>query len=266
MPIEVRNIYPADNSTNIPIWSNICFALVGLGVSVDISTLVIEIDTLSLVDATTSTLTITPSSTTLRTSGTVLFYEVEVNSPQPFEYEQEVTIKHFYDPEKGAFFFTADDGEKLLVRNKNGYDNARPSGNGVMASNLLRIADLTGDLETRARADKTLDFFGGRLSYSALGFGAILNAFDYRLQGGREIFIAGPPVAEGTRKLVEAIWRDPDPNRVLALVTPQIEQLLPPAKGKTLVDGKPAAYVCRDFTCNQPVTDPAELKPATIGK
>jgi hypothetical protein len=177
-----------------------------------------------------------------------------------------VTVEHFYDPEKGAFFFTADDGEKLLVRSKNGYDSARPSGNGVMASNLLRITDLTGDLEMRAKADKTLDFFGGRLSYYTLGFGAILSAFDYRLQGGREIFIAGARDAEGTRRLVEAVWRDPDPNRVLALVTPRTEQLLPPAKGKTPVDGKPAAYVCRDFTCKAPVTDPAELRPATIGR
>jgi uncharacterized protein YyaL (SSP411 family) len=55
---------------------------------------------------------------------------------------------------------------------------------------------------------------------------------------------------------VQAVWRDPDPNRVLAVVTPGLEKLLPPATGKTPVDGKPAAYVCRNFTCEAPITDP----------
>ena len=55
------------------------------------------------------------------------------------------------------------------------------------------------------------------------------------------------------------MWRDTNPNRVIALVTPELVKLLPPAKGKEPVDGKPAAYVCRGFTCLAPVTDPAKL-------
>jgi hypothetical protein len=55
------------------------------------------------------------------------------------------------------------------------------------------------------------------------------------------------------------VWRSPDPNRVLALVTPGLEKLLPPAQGKAPVDGKPAAYVCHDFACEAPTTDPKDL-------
>jgi uncharacterized protein YyaL (SSP411 family) len=87
----------------------------------------------------------------------------------------------------------------------------------------------------------------------------VLNALDFAQEGTREIFIAGDPADPATLALVQAVWRDPDPNKVLAVVTPGLEKLLPPAAGKTPVDGKPAAYVCRNFTCEAPTTDPAGL-------
>ncbi|MHC4548331.1 MAG: thioredoxin domain-containing protein [Planctomycetota bacterium] len=171
-----------------------------------------------------------------------------------------LTLEHFHDAKEGGFFYTAADGEKLIARGKPGFDNARPSGNGVMAMNLLRIAELTGDLEARERAHKTLEYFGTRVTQAALGFGAVLNALDFAQNGTREIFVAGDPTDAATQALITAVWRNPDPNRVLALVTPGLERLLPPARGKTPVDGKPAAYVCRNFTCDAPTTDPADLR------
>ena len=170
----------------------------------------------------------------------------------------ELTIELFHDDKQGGFFFTAKDSEKLIARGKPGFDNARPSGNGAMAMNLARIAELTGDLKMKALAQKTLDYFGARVTRSPTAFGAILNALDF-MDGTREIFIAGAPNDPATRALIEAVWRDPDRNRVIALVTPEIEKLLLPAAGKRPVNGKPAAYVCRNFTCKAPVTDPAKL-------
>ncbi|MCK6459441.1 MAG: thioredoxin domain-containing protein [Planctomycetes bacterium] len=172
---------------------------------------------------------------------------------------QRKTIELFHDPEAGGFWFTAKDGEKLLARGKPGFDSAVPSGNGAMAMNLLRIHRLTGDREARELALRTIAGFGGSIAQSPLGTGALLNALDFAREGAREIFIAGDPAAPATRALVEAVWRNPDPNRVVALVTPGLEKLLPPAAGKTPVGGKPAAYVCRDFACEAPVTDPKAL-------
>ncbi|MHC4342530.1 MAG: thioredoxin domain-containing protein [Planctomycetota bacterium] len=169
-------------------------------------------------------------------------------------------VELFYDPKEGGFFFTAKDGEKLIARGKSGFDQARPSGNGVMALNLLRIAELSGDMEAREKAKKTLDYFGARVSQAALGFSAVLNALDFMQKDTREIFIAGPMEDPATRALIDAVWKDPSPNRVVALVTPGVEKLLPPAKGKVVVDGKPAAYVCRNFTCAAPVTDPKLMR------
>ncbi|MEE8104731.1 MAG: thioredoxin domain-containing protein [Planctomycetota bacterium] len=170
-----------------------------------------------------------------------------------------VAIDLFYDGKEGGFYYTARDGEALISRSRPGFDNARPSGNGVMPANLLRLFALTGDTGFRDKAQKTLRYFGARSTQSALGFGAILNAAAYSLDGGREIFIAGDPADAATRALIEAVWRDTDRNRAVAVVTPGIEKLLPPAAGKVPVNGKPAAYVCRNFTCELPVTDPAKI-------
>ncbi|HEX5139067.1 MAG TPA: thioredoxin domain-containing protein [Planctomycetota bacterium] len=169
------------------------------------------------------------------------------------------TVELFGDAEEGGFFFTAKDGEELLARGKPGFDSAIPSGNGTMAMNLLRIHKLTGDREARELAMRTIGRFGGSIAQAPLGTGALLNALDFAQEGSREIFIAGGADDPATRALVEAVWKNPDPNRVLALVTPGLEALLPPAAGKAPVKGKPAAYVCRDFACEAPVTDPAAL-------
>jgi hypothetical protein len=169
------------------------------------------------------------------------------------------TMDLFHDAAAGGFFFTAKDGEDLLARTKPGFDSAIPSGNGVAAMNLLRIHRLTGDPAARETAMRTLERFGGSVAEAPLGAGALLNALDFAQPGAREIFIAGDAKDPATRALVEAAWRNPDPNRVLALVTPGIEDLLPPAAGKTRVGGRPAAYVCRDFACGAPTTDPSDL-------
>ena len=165
----------------------------------------------------------------------------------------------FQDAARGGYFYTAKDGEKLIVRGKDAYDKARPSGNGVMGQNLARLLHFTGNLAYREQAKRTIDAFGetvGRASYSSA---QLLNALDFLADDTREIFVAGARDDAATKALIERVWRDPNPNRVIALVTPGLVKLLPPAKGKEPVDGKPAAYVCRGFACLAPVTDPEQI-------
>jgi uncharacterized protein YyaL (SSP411 family) len=175
----------------------------------------------------------------------------------------DLSIELFYDDEKGGFFYTSEDGEQLIARGKPIMDNARPAGNAVMVHNLLRVAELTGNGALRGIAEQTIRFFGGKIHEAPLGMSHLLNAVAFAASEPREIFIAGDLGQPATRALIEAVWRDPDLNRVLALVTPDVEALLPPARGKAAVDGKPAAYVCRNHTCEAPVTDPAMLAPAS---
>jgi uncharacterized protein YyaL (SSP411 family) len=172
---------------------------------------------------------------------------------------QDIAVDLFHDREYGGFYYTSSDGEQLIARGKPIMDNARPAGNAVMVHNLLRVAELTGDPEPRRIAEETIRCFGGRIHEAPLGVSHLLNAVAFAASEPREIYIAGDPGKPATRALIEAVWRDPDPNRVLALVAPGVEDLLPPARGKDVVDGKPAAYVCRNYTCETPVTDPAKL-------
>ena len=85
---------------------------------------------------------------------------------------------------------------------------------------------------------------------------ALLNAVDYSAADTREIFIAD---GEGFDAMVQAVWRNPNRNRVLVKVTPSLQKFIGPAKGKDAVDGKAAAYVCQNFTCLAPVLDAAGI-------
>jgi len=158
----------------------------------------------------------------------------------------------FFDRAGGGYYYTAKDGEKLIARGKDALDHARPAGNAVMAENLMRLMHLTGDLSYRERARKTFDAFGdsaGRLLFHAA---ALLCALDYAADDTEEIFLAD---GEGFAELARAVWRSPARNRVVA----KAPSFLEPAKGKNAVDGKAAAYVCRNFTCETPETDPGAL-------
>jgi len=165
----------------------------------------------------------------------------------------------FLDAAKGGYFYTAKDGEELIVRSKDADDKSRPSGNSVMAQNLARLMHFTGNLAYREQAKRTIDAFGETMARSLYYNAGMLNALDLMADDTREIFIAGKLDDPKTRALIERVWRDTNPNRVLAVVTPELEKLLPPTKGKGVVDGQPAAYVCRNFACLAPVTDPAKL-------
>jgi len=166
----------------------------------------------------------------------------------------------FLDAAKGGYFYTAKDGENLIARGKDAFDHARPAGNSIMADNLLRLMHLTGNLAYREQAQRTFNAFGETAPRALFYYGAMMCALDFAADDTREIFIAGARDDQRTQALVQKVWRAPNPNRVLALVTPELEKLLPPAKGKAPQNGVPAAYVCRNFTCLAPITDPAELK------
>jgi uncharacterized protein YyaL (SSP411 family) len=158
----------------------------------------------------------------------------------------------FFDPAGGGYFYTPKNGEKLIARGKDAFDHARPAGNAIMAHNLLRLMHFTGDLSYRDRANKTFGAFGESAGRALFYYSALLCALDFASEDTREIFVAE---GAGFDELVTAVWRHPNRNRVLAKPT----SLLEPSKGKKAVDGKAAAYVCRNFSCLQPVTEPAKI-------
>lgn len=175
----------------------------------------------------------------------------------------ETTIEQFWDEEEGGFFFTSSDHEKLITRTKDWYDNATPGGNSVAAHVLLRLALLTGENGHRSKAERILNLLKPAMMRSPNAFGHLLCALDLYLASPYEVAIIGLPGDDDTHSLLDVVFKRYLPNKVIALATPgdsisasRIKLL----EGRGQVEGKATAYVCRNFYCEAPVTDPSLLK------
>jgi uncharacterized protein YyaL (SSP411 family) len=163
------------------------------------------------------------------------------------------TVRLFLDPDKGGFFTTGDDAEKLVTRSKDLVDNAVPSANSVLAVELQRLAAFTGRSDL---ADHAIDILRSILPAavrSPLGFTHALTAVDLHTSELKEIVIVGDLDDAGTRTLIDARRSQYLPNSVTLLGDESTAEL-PLLQGRTLVDGKPVAYVCRRGVCKLPVT------------
>jgi uncharacterized protein YyaL (SSP411 family) len=171
-------------------------------------------------------------------------------------------LELFADRERGGFYQTGSDAERLVLRPRELFDNAVPSGSSVAADVLLRLAHLTGETAYEEAALGALRLVQEVAPKAPTGFGYTLSAADFALARVREVAIVGDPAAPGTRALLERVWRDYQPNRVLALAAPGDQEAVaqvPLLADRPMVDGRPTAYVCERFVCKRPVTEPDEL-------
>ena len=169
-------------------------------------------------------------------------------------------IEHFWDDKNGGFYFTAEDGENLLVRQKEIYDGAIPSGNSVAMLNLLRLGRLSAnpDLEQKAAQIGRAFFESVRQSPSA--YTQLMTAIDFAVGPSYEIVIVGDPGADDTREMLQAIHRRFIPNKVLILLSPEpsdsdIKRIIPFTGQMSSIEGKATAYVCHNYNCKLPTTD-----------
>jgi uncharacterized protein len=158
-----------------------------------------------------------------------------------------LAVELFGDDERGGFFLTPVDGERLVARQKSFDDNPAPSGNSMLAHVLLRLARLYGDDELERRGVSVLRLVAGLVTRAPSAFGWALCAFDLHFSAPRELAVIGPPDSPVARRFLDA-W---DPNAVVAVGPAEGVPLL---DGKGFVDGKPAVYVCEHFACQAPVT------------
>jgi uncharacterized protein YyaL (SSP411 family) len=164
----------------------------------------------------------------------------------------------------GGFFDTAADGESLIFRPADAADNATPSGTFAMAGALLSHAAVTGSARHRAAAEAALGVLPAIAARYPRAAGTGLAVAEAWLAGPAEIAVIGPGRDERTRVLHQTALHAAPPGAVLALGDgdPGTEQTVPLLAGRWQVDGAPAAYVCRGFTCRAPVTTPEELRAA----
>jgi uncharacterized protein YyaL (SSP411 family) len=171
-------------------------------------------------------------------------------------------LRLFRDEENGGFFQTGSDAEALVVRPKDLYDNAVPSGNSAAAGVLLRLARFTGEAEYEEAGLSALRLVLDGMQRAPTGFGHALCALDFAVGPVKEVAVIGDPAREDTLELVRGVRARFRPNVVLAVAAPGdagASETIPLLRDRPQVEGRATAYVCERFACKLPVTDRAEL-------
>ena len=177
---------------------------------------------------------------------------------------QQKLEQHYADVAGGGYFKTADDGERLLAREKPNRDGAVPSGNSIAAMNLLRLAEFTGDADYTDRAILLFSAYSDALERSPSSLTEMLMALDFYHGTTKEIVVVRPPSGGELEPMLTSIRNTYLPNRILSVVTegPDLEAhaaLVPLVKGKTARRGRVTTYVCENRVCKFPTSDPDVL-------
>lgn len=169
-------------------------------------------------------------------------------------------IDLFEDAQDGAFFFTGSDAEQLILRQKPQYDAAIPSGNSVAAKMLMQAASLSGRTHYFNHAQKTVRLFAADMEQHGSSMAEMLIAADYYFGPRQEIVIAGRRRLPETMQFMRDFYSIFLPRSVIMLRTGEpaealLDEIYPAMSARQMIDGRPAAYLCEDFSCKAPLTD-----------
>jgi uncharacterized protein YyaL (SSP411 family) len=167
----------------------------------------------------------------------------------------ETTIERFGDSERGGFYSTSFDHEELIARRKEVGDHPIPSGNSSAAMGLLRLAALTGERRYEEQAEGVFALFGKPAVEHPDAFAHMLRALDFHLSPTREVALVGEKLDE-----LAAVAREKPLFHLVLAGGPEGTEQPPLLADRTTVDGRPAAYVCENFACQLPATEPTQLR------
>ena len=171
--------------------------------------------------------------------------------------------KNFWDEKEGAFFFTAADSEKLLVRQKEIYDGAIPSGNSIALLNLVRLNRFTGKVEFVEKAERMIKTFSGAIKTSPSAYTQFLAGLDFYIGPAKEILFVGNDDTE-IEEYMDIMNEHFLPNKVIIHKKNSEKELLTELAGYTssysAVDGKTTVYLCENFNCKLPIISKEEFK------
>ncbi len=172
---------------------------------------------------------------------------------------QDIMMKKFWDTEHGGFFFTVDNNPDLIVRQKDVYDGAIPSGNSVSMLNLYRLSRITGKTEYEENAQKIGKAFYNQVAPNGSQYSMMMCGLAFGVGPSYEIVISGDPSKEDTKAMIAALREKYIPHKVIILrnheASPAISQLATYTENQVMIDNKATAYVCQNFTCSAPTTD-----------
>ncbi|OPX45993.1 hypothetical protein CLHUN_04680 [Ruminiclostridium hungatei] len=166
-------------------------------------------------------------------------------------------LELFTDENSKGLFLYGKDSEELITRPREGYDGAMPSGNSAAAMNLIRLARLTGQHELEERAKSIMDYFSDEVESAPTGHSYMLCAYMYSIsENASEVVMtgnAGSHMSNAYNSIYSPF------SIAVANITPELAELVPFIEEYKGLDNKNAAYVCRNFACSSPVTEPSEL-------
>ncbi|MCG8606063.1 thioredoxin domain-containing protein [bacterium] len=175
-----------------------------------------------------------------------------------------VLVEHFWDKQNGGFFFTADSLNELLVRTKEVYDGAIPSGNSVAALNLLRIGRITANTDLEKKAAQVGAAFSQQVSRAPIGHTQLMSAITFAVGPTYEVVVAGEIDKDDTKAMLAALQRAYFPNKVTVFrptnsPTPDIVKIASYTEYQKSINGKATAYVCQNYACNAPTNEVQEM-------
>ena len=191
--------------------------------------------------------------------GVVELYQATL-TPDHLEFALELAdamLKKFYDPEEGGFWQSEAGARDLILRLKEDYDGAEPSGNSVAILALLKLAAITERADFRVAAEKSLRLFSSRLQELPQAVPYMLLALDFSLEEPRRVVLAGDVASPDGKDLMRAAHRVYQPNKVVLTPVGPVEAFARTLKPK---DNKPTVYLCTGTACQPPTHDSARVK------
>jgi uncharacterized protein YyaL (SSP411 family) len=168
-------------------------------------------------------------------------------------------VRWFWDDETGAFYDTPHDHERLITRPRDVTDNATPSGTSLATELLLRLAELLQDADMRRRATYVLETLAEPMAQHPSAFGHLLGAADMAVRGAVELALVGDPGRADFRALADAAADHYVPALVIAGGRPGETDDVALLAGRPAAEGRATAYLCRQYACEAPVTEPSAL-------
>jgi uncharacterized protein YyaL (SSP411 family) len=176
---------------------------------------------------------------------------------------QDELDRRFADP-RGGYYLSSEAHDGLILRPRELYDGATPSTNAVAASNLLRLFSFTGQPRYRQEAQRIFEASSGYLTRAPLALPRMLCALEGATDAAREVVLGGEPGRADFERLRQAVFDSPVVNRVLAHADAgeSLKDLVPLTASRRSEDGSGRAWICRDFACGLPISNPADLSAA----
>lgn len=178
-------------------------------------------------------------------------------------------LQHFWDKKFGGMFLTSDNAEEHIIRSKDGYDGAIPSGNSIALLDLLYLYHITSDKRYLERVEELINTFSSEIKRYSLGFTQFLVGVDFLLNTSYQIVISGVKDAQDTKLLIDALNTQFIPPKIVLFrdseTADDLISIAPYTRKQEMIQNKATVYVCKNFSCTLPTNDVQEML-AILGK